>query len=37
MIFDIRKYDMHIRRIDPAFREMDDIVVFEDDKPVKLE
>ncbi|KAJ3285382.1 Serine/threonine-protein phosphatase 2A regulatory subunit B'' subunit alpha [Borealophlyctis nickersoniae] len=27
MIFDIRKYDVHVRRIDPMFREMDDVWV----------
>ncbi|KAI8845953.1 hypothetical protein BJ741DRAFT_586233 [Chytriomyces cf. hyalinus JEL632] len=27
MIFDLRKYDTHVRRIDPMFREMDDVVV----------
>ena len=25
MLFDLRKYDAHIRRIDPAFREQDDV------------
>ncbi|KAJ3101283.1 Serine/threonine-protein phosphatase 2A regulatory subunit B'' subunit beta [Phlyctochytrium planicorne] len=37
MIFDIRKYDMHIRRIDPTFREIDDVWVEERGKRVKLE
>ncbi|KAJ3018721.1 hypothetical protein HKX48_002712 [Thoreauomyces humboldtii] len=27
MIFDIRKYDLHLRRIDPNFREWDDMYV----------
>ena len=27
MIFDLRKYDNHIRRIDPMFRELDDITI----------
>ncbi|KAI8610404.1 hypothetical protein BC830DRAFT_1145900 [Chytriomyces sp. MP71] len=27
MIFDLRKYDRYIRRIDPTFRDMDDVVV----------
>ncbi|TPX60382.1 hypothetical protein PhCBS80983_g01805 [Powellomyces hirtus] len=27
MIFDIRKYDLHLRRIDPGFREWDDMYV----------
>lgn len=25
MLFDLRKYDAHIRRIDPMFRELDDM------------
>ena len=25
MIFDLKKYDHHIRRIDPLFRELDDV------------
>ncbi|KAJ3304848.1 Serine/threonine-protein phosphatase 2A regulatory subunit B'' subunit alpha [Kappamyces sp. JEL0829] len=27
MIFDLRRYDYHIRRIDPLFREMDDMYI----------
>ena len=27
MIFDLRKYDSHIRRIDPMFRELDDMYI----------
>lgn len=27
MIFDLKKYDHHIRRIDPMFRELDDVTV----------
>jgi serine/threonine-protein phosphatase 2A regulatory subunit B'' len=27
MLFDLRKYDGHIRRIDPMFREMDEVYV----------
>ncbi|KAJ3350421.1 hypothetical protein HDU83_009706 [Entophlyctis luteolus] len=30
MLFDLRKYDNHIRRIDPMFREVDDLWVMED-------
>ncbi|KAJ3330564.1 hypothetical protein HDU76_005356 [Blyttiomyces sp. JEL0837] len=37
MIFDIRKYDTHIRRIDPAFREIDDVWIEEGGKKIKLE
>ena len=38
MIFDLRKYDMHIRRIDPQFREMDDIIIDGiDGNKIKLE
>ncbi|KAJ3116659.1 Serine/threonine-protein phosphatase 2A regulatory subunit B'' subunit beta [Phlyctochytrium bullatum] len=37
MVFDIRKYDMHIRRIDPAFREIDDVWVEERGRRIKLE
>ncbi|TPX45895.1 hypothetical protein SeLEV6574_g03574 [Synchytrium endobioticum] len=29
MIFDLRKYDSFVRRIDPAWREMDDVVVMD--------
>ena len=31
MIFDLRKYDHQIRRIDPVYREMDDIWILEPD------
>lgn len=31
MIFDLRKYDSHIRRIDPMFREMDNITIEQED------
>ena len=27
MIFDLKKYDHHIRRIDPMFRELDDVTI----------
>ncbi|KAJ3399336.1 hypothetical protein HDV05_001852 [Chytridiales sp. JEL 0842] len=37
MMFDIRKYDNHIRRIDPGFREADDVWVEEHGKRVKLD
>ncbi|KAJ3323998.1 Serine/threonine-protein phosphatase 2A regulatory subunit B'' subunit alpha [Boothiomyces sp. JEL0866] len=37
MIFDLRKYDSHIRRIDPVFRELDDMICEENGTPVKLE
>ncbi|KAJ3311519.1 Serine/threonine-protein phosphatase 2A regulatory subunit B'' subunit alpha [Boothiomyces sp. JEL0838] len=37
MIFDLRKYDSHIRRIDPVFRELDDMICEENGVPVKLE
>jgi hypothetical protein len=37
MIFDIQKYDMHIRRIDPIFREQDDIWIEDGEKRYKLE
>ncbi|KAI8838636.1 hypothetical protein BC829DRAFT_404358 [Chytridium lagenaria] len=37
MIFDLRKYDTHIRRIDPGFREADDVWVEERGKRIKLE
>ncbi|KAJ3267906.1 Serine/threonine-protein phosphatase 2A regulatory subunit B'' subunit alpha [Terramyces sp. JEL0728] len=37
MIFDLRKYDSHIRRIDPVFRDMDDMICEENGTPVKLE
>ena len=29
MVFDLKKYDSFIRRIDPAWREMDDVVVID--------
>ncbi|TPX31016.1 hypothetical protein SmJEL517_g05581 [Synchytrium microbalum] len=38
MIFDLKKYDSFIRRIDPAWREMDDVVVVDGrGRRVKLE
>lgn len=37
MIFDLKKYDMHIRRIDPTFRELDDVWIEDGDKRFKLE
>ncbi|ORY33607.1 hypothetical protein BCR33DRAFT_520170 [Rhizoclosmatium globosum] len=39
MLFDLRKYDNHVRRIDPMYREMDDVVVEEDGgrRKVRLE
>ncbi len=27
MLFDLRKYEYHVRRIDPMFREMDDMYI----------
>ncbi|KNC97107.1 hypothetical protein, variant [Spizellomyces punctatus DAOM BR117] len=38
MLFDIRKYDLHLRRIDPGFREWDDVFGVDDSGDrVKLE
>lgn len=37
MIVDGRKYESHVRRIDPFFREMDDVWVTGKDGRVKLE
>ncbi|KAJ3087869.1 Serine/threonine-protein phosphatase 2A regulatory subunit B'' subunit alpha [Quaeritorhiza haematococci] len=38
MMFDIRKYDMHCRRIDPTWREMDDLwITDKQNRKIKLE
>jgi serine/threonine-protein phosphatase 2A regulatory subunit B'' len=37
MIFDLRKYDSHVRRIDPIFREHDDVYMEADGKKIRLE
>ncbi|KAI9094555.1 hypothetical protein DFS34DRAFT_696063 [Phlyctochytrium arcticum] len=38
MLFDIRKYDLHLRRIDPGFRDWDDLFAFDQKgERVKLE
>jgi hypothetical protein len=31
LLFDLRKYDHQIRRIDPVYREMDDIAITDAD------
>ena len=38
MIFDLRKYDSYIRRIDPMFRDLDDLYIDnQDGSKTKLE
>jgi hypothetical protein len=37
MIFDLRKYDSYCRRIDPIFREHDDVYMEADGKKIRLE
>ena len=37
LVFDIRKYDSHVRRIDPVFREMDMVTVIEHGVLVRLQ
>lgn len=37
MIFDLGKYDSHVRRIDPLFREHDDVYLKTEGKTIRLE
>ena len=36
MLFDLKKYDAHVRRIDPMFRDLDDYIVDVDGVKTKL-